>query len=149
MFFNIVTYYLIFCITSTNGCTRCMINTLVSVNNIKHYNNIPIPIVVNNKLSTNLLQYGNSQLDYYTEANLSNEVYYKRNCIAKHKYTLESNKIDDSSLNNTIKEFMLNSILWYKNSLSPILPPRCRFLPTCSSYGLESIQSYGPWKGRF
>jgi hypothetical protein len=42
---------------------------------------------------------------------------------------------------------MLNSILWYKSTLSPILPPRCRFLPTCSSYGIESIEKYGPLKG--
>eukprot|EP01036_Dinobryon_divergens_P023700 gene23700-32079_t len=27
------------------------------------------------------------------------------------------------------------------------MPPNCRFLPTCSSYGLEAIETYGPWKG--
>ena len=46
-----------------------------------------------------------------------------------------------------LKQVMLDSILWYKTILSPILPKRCRFLPTCSSYGLEAIQRFGPWQG--
>lgn len=46
-----------------------------------------------------------------------------------------------------LKDFMLDSIKWYKKSLSPIMPPNCRFLPTCSSYGLKAIETYGPWKG--
>jgi len=31
--------------------------------------------------------------------------------------------------------------------ISPLLPPRCRYTPTCSAYGLEAITKYGPWKG--
>jgi len=27
------------------------------------------------------------------------------------------------------------------------LPPRCRYTPSCSQYGLEAITRYGPWKG--
>ena len=46
----------------------------------------------------------------------------------------------NNGLNSTdIKEFMMSSIRWYKSTLSPLMPPNCRFLPTCSSYGLESI----------
>ena len=50
---------------------------------------------------------------------------------------------DDSSL----KEFMLDSIAWYKSTLSPNMPKNCRFLPTCSSYGVDSIKRYGSVKG--
>tara|TARA_B100000900_G_scaffold409480_1_gene425480 strand:- start:349 stop:570 length:222 start_codon:yes stop_codon:yes gene_type:complete len=35
----------------------------------------------------------------------------------------------------------------YKAVISPILPARCRYTPTCSEYGLQAIQKYGPFKG--
>ena len=35
----------------------------------------------------------------------------------------------------------------YKGVISPILPARCRYTPTCSEYGLQAIQKYGPFKG--
>ena len=46
-----------------------------------------------------------------------------------------------------ISSSMLASIQFYKNFISPILPPACRFLPTCSTYGVEAIQTFGPCKG--
>ena len=46
-----------------------------------------------------------------------------------------------------LQKFMLDSIRWYKTQLSPLMQPNCRFLPTCSSYGLESIKKFGPVKG--
>ena len=35
----------------------------------------------------------------------------------------------------------------YQKVISPLLPPRCRYTPTCSAYGLEAIIKHGPWKG--
>lgn len=35
----------------------------------------------------------------------------------------------------------------YRYAISPLLGPRCRFWPTCSSYGLEAIRLHGPWRG--
>ncbi|SNZ10076.1 hypothetical protein SAMN05421503_1524 [Terribacillus aidingensis] len=35
----------------------------------------------------------------------------------------------------------------YRRFISPLTPPTCRFYPTCSQYGMEAIQRYGPWKG--
>lgn len=35
----------------------------------------------------------------------------------------------------------------YKTLLSPILPPSCRYLPTCSEYSRQAIIKYGPLKG--
>jgi len=31
--------------------------------------------------------------------------------------------------------------------LSPLLPPSCRFVPTCSQYGFEAIAHFGMLKG--
>lgn len=35
----------------------------------------------------------------------------------------------------------------YQLVLSPLLPPSCRFFPTCSEYGYEAIGKYGFFKG--
>ena len=35
----------------------------------------------------------------------------------------------------------------YQMTLSPVLPTQCKFHPTCSHYGLESIQKYGTLRG--
>jgi uncharacterized protein len=42
---------------------------------------------------------------------------------------------------------MISSIGFYKRIISPLLPPACRFVPTCSSYGVQAIQEFGPTKG--
>jgi hypothetical protein len=35
----------------------------------------------------------------------------------------------------------------YKKYLSPLLPPACRFEPTCSTYAVQAIELHGPIKG--
>ena len=35
----------------------------------------------------------------------------------------------------------------YQLTLSRVLPPSCRFYPSCSQYGYEAIQRYGIFKG--
>ena len=35
----------------------------------------------------------------------------------------------------------------YKLLLSPLLPPACRFWPTCSEYTAQAIQRYGLLRG--
>lgn len=46
-----------------------------------------------------------------------------------------------------IGAFFIMLIKVYQYTLSPILGASCRFTPTCSHYGLEAIQKYGPFKG--
>ena len=38
-------------------------------------------------------------------------------------------------------------ILAYRYLISPMLPPRCRFAPSCSAYALEALRRHGPIKG--
>ncbi|MEZ5652703.1 MAG: membrane protein insertion efficiency factor YidD [Burkholderiaceae bacterium] len=35
----------------------------------------------------------------------------------------------------------------YRLIISPWLPPRCRFVPTCSEYAIEALQRHGAWRG--
>jgi putative membrane protein insertion efficiency factor len=37
----------------------------------------------------------------------------------------------------------------YKRLVSPMLPPACRFLPTCSDYATGAIEKHGPVRGVF
>jgi len=38
-------------------------------------------------------------------------------------------------------------IRFYKYVISPLLPAACRFVPTCSEYASEAIQTHGIIKG--
>ncbi|HXE91993.1 MAG TPA: membrane protein insertion efficiency factor YidD [Terriglobales bacterium] len=43
---------------------------------------------------------------------------------------------------------MLTSFLRaYKRLLSPLLPPACRYTPTCSEYALEALERHGVVRG--
>ena len=35
----------------------------------------------------------------------------------------------------------------YKRWLSPLLPPACRYLPTCSVYAVEALETHGALRG--
>jgi putative membrane protein insertion efficiency factor len=41
----------------------------------------------------------------------------------------------------------LKLIRGYQKVISPMLPPSCRFQPTCSEYGYEAIQKHGIIRG--
>ena len=46
-----------------------------------------------------------------------------------------------------MKKLMLAMIRFYQKRISPLKPPCCRFVPTCSQYALEAIQKYGALRG--
>ncbi len=46
-----------------------------------------------------------------------------------------------------MKAALLCVIRFYRKVISPMKPPTCRFVPTCSEYALEAIEKYGPWTG--
>jgi putative membrane protein insertion efficiency factor len=35
----------------------------------------------------------------------------------------------------------------YKWAISPLLPPACRYVPTCSEYAMEAVERYGVLRG--
>ena len=46
-----------------------------------------------------------------------------------------------------MKGLLLWLIRFSRKNISPLTPPCCRFIPTCSEYALEAIQKYGALKG--
>jgi len=46
-----------------------------------------------------------------------------------------------------MKKVLILIIRGYKKAISPLLPPSCRFYPTCSSYAIQAIEKYGILKG--
>lgn len=35
----------------------------------------------------------------------------------------------------------------YQLLLAPVLPPSCRYYPTCSHYAIEAVEHHGPFRG--
>ena len=46
-----------------------------------------------------------------------------------------------------MKRLLLLLVHVYRNCISPLFPPSCRYYPTCSAYALEAIERYGAWRG--
>jgi uncharacterized protein len=42
---------------------------------------------------------------------------------------------------------MLVVIRGYQVVLGPLLPPACRYVPSCSVYAVEAVERHGPWRG--
>lgn len=46
-----------------------------------------------------------------------------------------------------IRAVLLGLLAAYRWLVSPLLPPACRFHPTCSSYAAEAVRRHGALKG--
>ena len=46
-----------------------------------------------------------------------------------------------------LKRMMLGGIRGYRKYISPMKWTKCPYYPTCSTYGLEAVEKYGPIKG--
>lgn len=46
-----------------------------------------------------------------------------------------------------MRKVVLFLIRVYQRTISQVLPPTCRFVPSCSEYGYQAIARYGILKG--
>ncbi len=46
-----------------------------------------------------------------------------------------------------MRKVVLLLIRLYQRTISQVLPPTCRFVPSCSEYGYQAIARYGVLKG--
>lgn len=47
----------------------------------------------------------------------------------------------------TMRAVALFLLRVYKRMISPLLPPMCRFEPTCSVYTMQAVEKYGAARG--
>lgn len=50
-------------------------------------------------------------------------------------------------MRNLLSELLILPIRLYRACISPLLPPSCRFTPTCSQYAIEALRKHGPLRG--
>lgn len=45
------------------------------------------------------------------------------------------------------RELLIAPIRFYRRLISPLIPARCKYYPSCSEYAVESIQTFGVLRG--
>ncbi|AUW92578.1 MAG: membrane protein insertion efficiency factor YidD [Sulfobacillus thermotolerans] len=48
-----------------------------------------------------------------------------------------------------MKTLVIGLIRVYQKYISPMTPPSCRYMPTCSQYAVEAVSKYGVPKGGY
>ena len=48
-----------------------------------------------------------------------------------------------------IKKSLIWLVRGYQRFISPLFPPSCRFVPSCSQYAIDSIDRFGTIKGSY
>jgi uncharacterized protein len=51
------------------------------------------------------------------------------------------------ALSRGARNGVIGLLRFYKRFISPMLPPSCRFTPSCSEYTLDAVSKYGALKG--
>ncbi len=46
-----------------------------------------------------------------------------------------------------MKALLLALVRFYQKHISPLSPPCCRYIPTCSEYARQALEKYGAAKG--
>ncbi len=51
------------------------------------------------------------------------------------------------TVGNILAGILSLPVLFYRYSISPLLRPSCRHVPTCSQYALDALKLHGPFNG--
>lgn len=55
--------------------------------------------------------------------------------------------VSTASARTGLAAVLLRVLSFYRLAISPALPPRCRFVPSCSAYAVEAIEVHGAGRG--
>jgi hypothetical protein len=50
-------------------------------------------------------------------------------------------------MSTLLRRLALLPVYFWQRVVSPLLPPTCRFRPTCSQYAVEAVLAHGIFKG--
>jgi putative membrane protein insertion efficiency factor len=50
-------------------------------------------------------------------------------------------------VSSVLAAILISGVWLYRLVLRPVLPPLCRFEPSCSEYMIQAIHKYGPVRG--
>ena len=50
---------------------------------------------------------------------------------------------------NLLQRLVILPVRIYQRAVSPLLPPACRYTPTCSQYMVEAVAKHGALKGLY
>ena len=76
---------------------------------------------------------------------LDSDLYVLRNIMEIMVNTMENN--NSMWLRRLLTTILRLMIRFYQVAISPAKPGCCRYYPTCSTYTLQAIEKYGPFKG--
>ena len=68
-----------------------------------------------------------------------------RVCAEKDRGSIKIMKL----ISNLLKKILVLLVRFYQICISPLLPRTCRFYPTCSTYFIQALEKYGPFKGTY
>jgi uncharacterized protein len=51
------------------------------------------------------------------------------------------------SLKKIVRGIFILPVRFYQYAISPLFPPTCRHVPTCSEYAIEAVKVHGIFKG--
>ena len=54
---------------------------------------------------------------------------------------------DNDRGSSTLSRALTWIVIFYREAVSPLFPPSCRFEPTCSEYALEALKVHGALRG--
>jgi putative membrane protein insertion efficiency factor len=135
-FFVLFVLFIVFTTSTVRACVRCLPGLSAALSRP--------PALIPLRLSL-------SESDFPQGTETDVEAYLRSVGFETGKRTPPEDNGDDEDEakepNPKLKEAMLGAINWYRSTLSPLMPKNCRFLPTCSQYGLDSISKYGSVKG--
>lgn len=52
-----------------------------------------------------------------------------------------------TTVTRALREIFLLPLLVYRRLISPALPPRCKYYPSCSSYAVQAVRELGVIRG--
>ncbi len=62
-------------------------------------------------------------------------------------HTIQFNRQSINAITRLLGYVLIPFIKIYQYIISPVMGPKCRFVPTCSQYGEEALKKYGLFKG--